>query len=74
MALLIGLLLSRRTGHLVLSSDAEALELYAKPSGARVLDPEDVAAPVIYALRQQDHTILDEILVEPATSLFRGSW
>ena len=35
------------TDLLALSSDEEALECYGKPSGARVLDPEDVAASVI---------------------------
>ncbi len=48
-----------------LSTDAEALELYAQPSGARVLDPEDVAGSVLYALRQPDHAAVNEILVEP---------
>lgn len=48
-----------------LSYDAEALELYGQPSGARVLDPEDVASSVIYALRQPEHVAVNEILVEP---------
>ena len=48
-----------------LSHDVEALELYGQPSGARVLDPEDVAAAVVYALRQPDHVAVNEILVEP---------
>jgi NADP-dependent 3-hydroxy acid dehydrogenase YdfG len=48
-----------------LSHDTEALERYGQPSGARVLDPEDVAASVIYALRQPDHVAVNEILVEP---------
>ncbi len=53
------------TDLLKLSSDKEALELYGQPSGARVLDPEDVAASVVYALRQPDHVAVNEILVEP---------
>ena len=48
-----------------LSHDTEALERYGQPSGARVLDPEDVAASVVYALRQPDHVAVNEILVEP---------
>ena len=48
-----------------LSHDVEALELYGQPSGARVLDPEDVAAAVVHALRQPDHVAVNEILVEP---------
>jgi NADP-dependent 3-hydroxy acid dehydrogenase YdfG len=48
-----------------LSHDAEALKLYGRPSGARILDPEDVAASVVHALRQPDHVAVNEILVEP---------
>ncbi|CAA9462669.1 MAG: 3-oxoacyl-[acyl-carrier protein] reductase [uncultured Rubrobacteraceae bacterium] len=48
-----------------LSTDVEALELYGQPGEARVLDPEDVAASVVYALRQPDHAAVNEILVEP---------
>jgi NADP-dependent 3-hydroxy acid dehydrogenase YdfG len=53
------------TDLLGLSSDREALELYAEPSGARVLDPEDVAASVSHALARPDHVAVNEILVEP---------
>ncbi len=48
-----------------LSHDAEALERYGQPSGARILDPEDVAASVVHALRQPDYVAVNEILVEP---------
>ena len=48
-----------------LSTDAEALELYAQPSEARVLDPGDVAESVIYVLRQPDHVAVNEVLIEP---------
>ena len=48
-----------------LSHDAEALEAYGQPSGSRILDPEDVAASVVHALRQPDHVAVNEILVEP---------
>ncbi len=48
-----------------LSHDAEALERYGQPTGARILDPEDVAASVVHALRQPDHVAVNEVLVEP---------
>jgi len=48
-----------------LSADDEALKLYGKPTGARVLDPEDVAASIIHALAQPEHVAVNEILVEP---------
>ncbi len=53
------------TDLLSLSSDAEALEMYRQPGGARVLDSEDVAASVVHALRQPEHVAVNEILVEP---------
>ncbi len=53
------------TDLLAMSDDKEALDLYGQPSGARVLDPEDVAASVIYALSQPDHVAVNEVLVEP---------
>jgi NADP-dependent 3-hydroxy acid dehydrogenase YdfG len=53
------------TDLLDLSGDEEALEEYGQPSGARVLDPEDVARSVIYALSQPDHVAINEVLVEP---------
>ncbi|OAA68763.1 hybrid NRPS/PKS enzyme [Niveomyces insectorum RCEF 264] len=48
-----------------LSTDAAAVAAYGTPSGARVLDPEDVAAAVIYALRQPAHVAVNEVLIEP---------
>ncbi|HVF01785.1 MAG TPA: SDR family oxidoreductase [Rubrobacteraceae bacterium] len=48
-----------------MSYDTEALERYGQPSGARILDSEDVAASVVHALRQPDHVAVNEILVEP---------
>ena len=50
---------------ITLSCDEQALELYGRPSGARVLDPENVAAAVIYALSQPEHVAVNEVLVEP---------
>ncbi|MDQ3377583.1 MAG: SDR family oxidoreductase [Actinomycetota bacterium] len=48
-----------------MSGDEEAVKLYGEPSGARVLDAEDVAASVVYALKQPDHVSINEVLVEP---------
>ncbi|MBW3601551.1 MAG: SDR family oxidoreductase [Actinobacteria bacterium] len=47
------------------SHDEEALAAYGRPSGARVLDPDDVAAAVVYALAQPAHVAVNEVLVEP---------
>jgi NADP-dependent 3-hydroxy acid dehydrogenase YdfG len=48
-----------------ISTDAEALKKYGEPSGAKVLDPEDVASSIIYALRQPQHVAVNEVLIEP---------
>ena len=48
-----------------LSGDEEALGRFGGPTGARVLDPEDVAASVVYALSQPEHVAVNEVLVEP---------
>lgn len=48
-----------------MSRDQEALKLYGEPTGARVLDADDVAAAVVYALSQAEHVAVNEILVEP---------
>ncbi|MDP8901030.1 MAG: SDR family oxidoreductase [Actinomycetota bacterium] len=53
------------TDLLNLSGDEEALERFGQPSGARVLDPEDVAASIVYALSQPEHVAVNEVLVEP---------
>ena len=53
------------TDLLALSGDEEALELYGQPTGAKVLDPEDVAASIVYALSQPEHVAVNEVLVEP---------
>ena len=53
------------TGLLGTSTDEEALEQYGEPTGARVLDPEDVAESVVWALKQPDHVAVNEVLVEP---------
>ena len=48
-----------------MSTDAEALKQYGEPSGAKVLDPEDVAASIVYALKQPEHVAVNEVLIEP---------
>ena len=48
-----------------LSGDEEALERFGGPTGARVLDPEDVAVSIVYALSQPKHVAVNEVLVEP---------
>lgn len=53
------------TDLLALSGDEEALERYGQPTGAKVLDPEDVAASIVYALSQPEHVAVNEVLVEP---------
>ncbi|CAN5315292.1 SDR family oxidoreductase [soil metagenome] len=53
------------TDLLSMSTDEEALEQYGEPTGARVLEQEDVAASVVWALKQPDHVSVNEVLVEP---------
>ncbi|EAU37365.1 hypothetical protein ATEG_02403 [Aspergillus terreus NIH2624] len=53
------------TDLLGMSTDAEAVKKYGEPSGAQILDPEDVANSIVYALRQPAHVALNEILIEP---------
>jgi len=53
------------TDLLDLSGDEEALGRFGGQTGARVLDPEDVAASVAYALSQPEHVAVNEVLVEP---------
>ena len=53
------------TDLLGMSTDEEALKQYGEPTGAKVLDPEDVAASVVWALKQPDHVAVNEVLVEP---------
>jgi len=48
-----------------MSTDAEALKKYGEPTGAKVLDPEDVAKSIVYALRQPEHVAVNEVLIEP---------
>ncbi|EXJ78672.1 hypothetical protein A1O1_09073 [Capronia coronata CBS 617.96] len=53
------------TDLLGMSTDAEALKKYGEPSGAQVLDAEDVANSIVYALKQPQHVAVNEILIEP---------
>jgi len=48
-----------------MSTDEEALKQYGEPTGAKVLDAEDVANSIVYALKQPEHVAVNEILVEP---------
>ena len=53
------------TDLLGMSTDSEAIKKYGEPSGSKILNPEDVAASVIYALRQPPHVAVNEVLIEP---------
>ncbi|EAW12908.1 non-ribosomal peptide synthetase [Aspergillus clavatus NRRL 1] len=48
-----------------MSTDAEAIKKYGEASGAQILDPEDVANSIVYALRQPAHVAVNEVLIEP---------
>lgn len=53
------------TDLLGMSTDADAIKKYGEPTGAKVLDPEDVAAAIVFALRQPQHVAVNEVLIEP---------
>ncbi|KAI1429838.1 enterobactin synthetase component F [Xylaria sp. FL1777] len=48
-----------------MSTDAEAIKKYGEPTGAKVLDADDVAGAIVYALRQPAHVAVNEVLIEP---------
>jgi NADP-dependent 3-hydroxy acid dehydrogenase YdfG len=48
-----------------MSTDEEALKQYGEPTGAKVLDAEDVARSIMYAVTQPEHVAVNEVLVEP---------
>ncbi|KAI1827025.1 enterobactin synthetase component F [Xylaria intraflava] len=48
-----------------MSTDQEAIKKYGEPTGAKVLDAEEVASAIIYALRQPAHVAVNEVLIEP---------
>ncbi|KIW08555.1 hypothetical protein, variant [Verruconis gallopava] len=54
-----------KTPLLNMSTDVEAVKKYGEPSGAQIMDPEDVANAIAYALRQPPHVAMNEILIEP---------
>ncbi|KAK5092138.1 hypothetical protein LTR70_005743 [Exophiala xenobiotica] len=54
-----------QTDLLGMSTDQEAVKKYGEPSGAKILDPEDVANSIVYALKQPDHVAVNEVLIEP---------
>ncbi|ORY09198.1 linear gramicidin synthetase subunit C [Clohesyomyces aquaticus] len=53
------------TDLLGMSTDTEAIKKYGEPSGAKILDPEDVAKSIVYALKQPEHVAVNEVLIEP---------
>merc|ERR1711916_194710 len=54
-----------KTPLLGLSHDESAVEQYGAPSGAKVLDPEDVARSIVYCVSQPEHVAVNEVLIEP---------
>jgi amino acid adenylation domain-containing protein/thioester reductase-like protein len=48
-----------------MSTDAEAVKKYGEPSGAKILEPADVANSIVHALCQPEYVSVNEILVEP---------
>lgn len=48
-----------------MSTDAEAIKRYGEPTGAKVLDPSDVAEAIVYAVCQPEHVAVNEVLIEP---------
>ncbi|KAI1263190.1 enterobactin synthetase component F [Xylariaceae sp. FL1019] len=53
------------TDLLGMSTDKEAIEKYGTPTGAEVLKPEQVADAIVFALRQEGHVAVNEVLIEP---------
>jgi NADP-dependent 3-hydroxy acid dehydrogenase YdfG len=48
-----------------MSTDAEAIKKYGEPTGAKVLDAEDVASSIVYAVCRPSHVAVNEVLIEP---------
>ena len=48
-----------------MSTDAEAIKKYGEPTGAKVLDADDVASAIVYAVCQPPHVAVNEVLIEP---------
>ena len=53
------------TDLLGMSTDAEAIKQYGGASGVAILDPDDVASSIVYALKQPEHVAVNEVLIEP---------
>ncbi|KAK8050111.1 NRPS-like enzyme [Apiospora phragmitis] len=53
------------TDLLGMSTDTEALKQFGEPSGAKVLEPENVANAIVFALKQPEHVSVNEVLIEP---------
>lgn len=47
------------------SRDEEAVKKYGEPSGAKILDPEDIARAVLFAVSQPPHVAVNQLMVEP---------
>jgi NADP-dependent 3-hydroxy acid dehydrogenase YdfG len=48
-----------------MSTDAEAVKKFGEPSGAKILEPSDIANSIIHALCQPEYVSVNEMLVEP---------
>jgi NADP-dependent 3-hydroxy acid dehydrogenase YdfG len=48
-----------------MSTDAEAIKKYGEPTGAQVLEPEDVASAIVYAVCQPAYVAVNEVMIEP---------
>ncbi|KAG6164938.1 putative NRPS-like protein biosynthetic cluster [Claviceps purpurea] len=53
------------TGLLAISTDPEALEKYGEPTGAKVLEAEDVAGAILWAVTRPEYVAVNEVLIEP---------
>lgn len=53
------------TDLLGMSTDTEAIKKYGELSGSKILEPDDVASSIIYALKQPQHVAVNEVLIEP---------
>lgn len=53
------------TDLLGMSTDAEAVKKYGEPTGAKILDPADVAASIVFAVTRPEHVAVNEVLIEP---------
>lgn len=53
------------TDLLGMSTDTEAVKKYGEASGAKILEPEDVAGAIVYAVTRPEHVAVNEVLIEP---------